>query len=129
MNNNYLVEQEIIFFHKFITQWFRGETQNREVLLDELLKGFHPHFRMKGASGNEMSYIDFTNWLPTAFGLFPDKEITLSGIQIFSTPNHGVAEYIETQRANGQTTHRKSSAIFVIENNTPQWYHLLEEWI
>lgn len=129
MNNRDLVEQEVIDFHKRIEAWFRGNETDKAFALSEILESFHPQFTMSGASGNTLDFKSFAEWLPTAYGSFPDKKVELFDMQIAITEKHGLVEYVESQEANGEATKRKSSAVFIITENGAQWFHLLEKWI
>lgn len=130
MDTTELVQKEILDFHENIENWFKKNTINKEALLSGLLQNFHPDFKMKGSRGNELNYEDFTNWLPSAFGKFSEMEIKISDIKIYVTDKHALAEYIETQNADGEVNARKASAVFLLESyDRIKWYHLLEESI
>lgn len=125
-----LVQKEILDFHENIENWFKGNTTNKEASLSSLLQNFHPDFKMKGSRGNELDYEGFANWLPSAFGRFSEIEIKVSDIKIQLSDKHALAEYVETQNADGEMNTRKASAVFLLESDHEiRWYHLLEEWI
>ncbi|SHK35411.1 hypothetical protein [Chryseobacterium polytrichastri] len=130
MNTQELVEKEIFDFHENIENWFTKNTTDKEALLSSLLQNFHPDFKMKGSRGNELDYEGFASWLPSAFGRFSTMEIKVSDIKIQLSDKHALAEYVETQNADGEMNTRKASAVFFIESDHKiRWYHLLEEWI
>lgn len=130
MDKKELVEKEILSFHEKIENWFKGNTNDKETLQSTMLDRFHPHFRMKGSRGNELDYEGFENWLPTAFKRFSQIEIKVSQIKIHLSDLHALAEYIETQNADGEINTRKASAVFLLNpDDSVSWYHLLEEWI
>lgn len=130
MNKQELVEKEILDFHENIENWFTKNTTDKEGLLSSLLQNFHPDFKMKGSRGNELDYEGFVIWLPSAFGRFSEMEIKVSDIKIQFSDKHALAEYVETQNADGEINTRKASAVFLLESDHEiRWYHLLEEWI
>ncbi|ASK29635.1 hypothetical protein CEY12_05735 [Chryseobacterium sp. T16E-39] len=130
MDKKEIVQKEILDFHQKIEDWFKGNTNDKESLLSDMLDNFHPHFYMKGSRGNELDYEGFSNWLPTAFKRFSQIKIEVSEIKIHLTDMHALAEYIETQNADGEINTRKASAVFVLNpDGRVSWYHLLEEWI
>lgn len=125
-----LVIREIVDFHANIALWFRGQTEAKDKLFGSLLANFHPNFLMEGPNGNRMTLSEFEAWLPSAFGKFPDREILVTAITVNLTERHALADYVETQKTDGKTTIRKSSAVFVLQaDNAVAWYHLLEDWI
>lgn len=130
MDKKELVHKEILNFHEKIENWFKGNTTDKDTLLSDMLQNFHPYFRMKGSRGNELDCHGLANWLPEAFGRFSEMEIKISEIEIHFSEQHALAEYIETQKADGEVNTRKASAVFLLnQNGSVSWYHLLEEWI
>lgn len=130
MDTKDLVKKEILDFHENIENWFKGNSDNRTILLNKLLKNFHPHFRMTGSRGNELNYKMLANWLPTVFGKFSEMEISVSAVKIQFSDKHALAEYVEKQNADGEITTRKASAVFLLNpDGRICWYHLLEEWV
>ena len=130
MDKKELIEKEILGFHEKIENWFTGNTNDKETLQSDMLRNFHPHFQMRGSRGNEFNYEAFANWLPGAFGRFSKIEIKVSEIKIQLSDQHALAEYVETQNADGEINIRKASAVFLLNlDGTVSWYHLLEEWI
>lgn len=130
MDKKHLVQKEILDFHEKIEDWFTGNTTDKEVLLSDMLRNFHPHFRMKGSKGNELDYDGLASWLPEAFERFSKMEIKVSNIKIQFTDQHALSEYIETQNADGEINTRKASAVFLLDpDKGVRWYHLVEEWL
>lgn len=130
MDKKDLVIKEIIDFHQNIENWFRGETEDKEALYAALMQNFHADFKMQGGSGNALDRATLSAWLPTVFAQFPNKEVAVSEINIFLTNRHALAEYLETQKLGDEITVRKSSAVFLLnDNSTVCWYHLLEQWL
>ncbi|MBK1897018.1 hypothetical protein [Chryseobacterium paridis] len=128
MTKKELVQKEILDFHQNIENWFKGKTNDKEVLQDVMLQNFHPYFRMKGMAGNEVDYEGLSGWLLKAFGRFPKMKIEISEIKIQLSHQHALAEYIETQNTGEEVNIRKSSAIFLLNSiDSVSWYHLLEQ--
>lgn len=122
------VFREILDFHVHIKDWFQGNTADKDSLFADLVSNFHPQFAMEGPSGRTMELAAFKAWLPTAFGMFLDREIYITELQAHLTDRHALASYVETQTTNGETTVRKSSAVFILHEDSVAWYHLLEDW-
>ncbi|MCP1996479.1 hypothetical protein [Flavobacterium sp. HSC-61S13] len=130
MTKKELVEKEIFDFHQNIKNWFRGNLSDKTIALKNLIDPFDSDFKLRNGDDKTMDFQQFIEWLPTAYGRSPDQDILVSDIMIYLSDNHALATYIETQSSNGQTTVRKSSAIFLLgKNKRISWYHLMETWI
>ncbi|PIF45440.1 hypothetical protein CLU96_2445 [Chryseobacterium sp. 52] len=128
MNNTEKIIKEIKEFHKDIESWFRGE-KDQESLYKKLLSGFNPDFKMINGNNDTITLAAFSEWLPGAYGQFPERKITLENIEVYSTDDHGLASYIEIQTTGSKVTHRRSSAVFIIREDKAFWLHLIESWI
>ncbi|WP_223609447.1 hypothetical protein [Chryseobacterium sp. OSA05B] len=128
MNNTEKVIQEIKEFHNDIEAWFRGKG-DQESLYKKLLAGFNADFKMVNGNSDTITFTDFSEWLPGAYGQFQDRNIVLENIEVHTTENHGLAFYIEIQTTGNTVTRRKSSAVFMIGEERAFWLHLIEKWI
>lgn len=128
MNNTEKIIREIKEFHIDIEAWFHGK-EDRESLYQKLLSGFHADFKMITGNNDTITLAAFSEWLPGAYGQFPDRSIILEDIEVYATENHGLASYIEIQTTGSTVTRRKSSAVFVIRDDKAFWLHLIEKWI
>ncbi|WP_431609475.1 hypothetical protein [Chryseobacterium sp. 'Rf worker isolate 10'] len=129
MNNTEKIIGEIEEFHRNIEKWFQGETENQESLYRQLLSGFSPDFKMINGNGDTVTLSMLGEWLPTVFGKFPERSIQVENIEANHSEHHGLATYIETQVTGDVTTKRKSSAIFLLNEEKALWLHLIENWI
>ena len=129
MNNTEKVMKEIIDFHQNIEKWFNGVSENQEGLYKTLLSGFSPEFRMINGNGDLVTLKMLSEWLPTVFGKFPDRKIQVENIEVTHSDHHGLATYTETQITGTDTNKRKSSAVFMLNNEKALWLHLIENWV
>lgn len=129
MNNTEKIIWEIEEFHRNIEKWFQGKTENQESLYKELLSGFSPDFRMMNGNGDVVTFSMLGNWLSTVFGKFPERSIQVENIEVNYSEHHGLATYTETQVTGEITTKRKSSAVFLLNEEKALWLHLIESWI
>jgi hypothetical protein len=129
MSNTEKIIQEIEGFHENIEKWFQGKTENQEDLYQELLSGFSPEFKMINGNGDIVTLSMLSEWLPGVFGKFPERSIHVENIAVNHTDHHGLAAYIETQITGETTTRRKSSAVFLMNEEKALWLHLIENWI
>ncbi|UKB77679.1 hypothetical protein [Chryseobacterium sp. MEBOG07] len=129
MSNTEKIIQEIEGFHENIEKWFQGKTENQEDLYQELLSGFSPEFKMINGNGDIVTLSMLSEWLPGVFGKFPERSIQVENIKVNDTDHHGLAAYIETQITGETTTQRKSSAVFLLNEEKAVWLHLIENWI
>ncbi|KAB1232247.1 hypothetical protein [Chryseobacterium viscerum] len=129
MSNTEKIIQEIESFHQNIEKWFQGKTENQEDLYQELLSGFSPEFKMINGNGDTVTLSMLSEWLPSVFGKFPERSIQVENIAVNHTDHHGLATYTETQVTGETTTQRKSSAVFLLNEEKALWLHLIENWI
>jgi hypothetical protein len=129
MSNTEKIIQEIEGFHQNIEKWFQGKTENQEDLYQQLLSGFSPEFKMINGNGDIVTLSMLSEWLPSVFGKFPERSIQVENIAVNHTDHHGLATYIETQITGETTTQRKSSAVFLMNEEKALWLHLIENWI
>ncbi|MBV8326609.1 hypothetical protein [Chryseobacterium sp.] len=129
MNNTGKIEKEIKDFHENIERWFQGKAENQENLYSRLLSGFSPDFKMLNGNGDIVTLSMLAEWLPSAYGKFPDRKINLDNIEILHSENHGLATYTEIQITEATSTKRKSSALFLLDEEKALWFHLIEKWI
>lgn len=129
MSNTEKIIQEIEGFHQNIEKWFQGNSENQEDLYQELLSGFSPEFKMINGNGDTVTLSMLSEWLPSVFGKFPERSIQVENIAVNHTDHHGLATYIETQITGETTTQRKSSAVFLMNEEKALWLHLIENWI
>ncbi|MDR2234958.1 MAG: hypothetical protein LBE92_02435 [Chryseobacterium sp.] len=129
MNAKEKITREIIDFHHDIEQWFHGNTTDREALFQKLLSGFTPEFRMINGNGDPVSLSALSEWLPGVFGKFPNRSITVENIDVQASDSHGLATYIEIQITGDISTKRRSSAVFLVNDDQALWLHLIEKWM
>ncbi|AZA76368.1 hypothetical protein EG347_01910 [Chryseobacterium sp. G0186] len=129
MNNTEKIIREITVFHENIEKWFQGKAENQEILYKELLSGFSPDFTMINGDGNSVTLSLFSEWLPTTFGKFPERIVQVENIEVHHSDHHGLATYTEIQTTGGITNKRKSSAVFLFNEEKSLWFHLIENWI
>lgn len=129
MNNTEKIIKEVTEFHKNIEKWFQGKAEDQERLYNNLLSGFSPDFKMINGDGNPVTLSIFSEWLPTAFGKFPERSVQVEDIEIHHSDHHGMATYTEIQTTEGVTNKRKSSAVFLLNEEKALWFHLIENWI
>lgn len=128
MNNTEKIIREIKEFHIDIEAWFRGK-EDQESLYQKLMSGFYADFKMITGNNDTITLAAFSEWLPGAYGQFPDRRIVLEDIEVYATENHGLASYIEIQTTGSTVTRRKSSAVFVVDEERAFWLQLIEKWI
>lgn len=129
MNNKEKIGKELKDFCENIEKWFQGNEQDQDVLYRKIISGFSPDFKMINGDGNTATLSLFSEWLPTVFGKFPDRSVQIEDIEITCTEHHGLATYIETQTTEGIVNRRKSSAVFLFNEEKTLWLHLIENWI
>lgn len=129
MNNTEKIILEIEEFHRNIEKWFQGNAENQENLYKELLSGFSPDFRMINGNGDTVILSMLGDWLPTVFGQFPERSIQVENIEVNHSDYHGLATYTETQVTGETTNKRRSSAVFLLNEEKALWLHLIENWI
>ncbi|KMQ62958.1 hypothetical protein ACM46_13450 [Chryseobacterium angstadtii] len=128
MNHTEKIIREIKEFHTDIEAWFHGE-QDQENLYKKLLSGFDTDFKMTSGDGNTLSLDVLSEWLTGVYGQFPDRSIIIENIAVQTTDVHGLASYIEIQTTGSTVTRRKSSAVFLLNDERALWLHLIEKWI
>ncbi|WP_260136754.1 hypothetical protein [Elizabethkingia anophelis] len=85
--------------------------------------------RMINGDGDAVSFHMFSDWLPTVYGKFPSRNVALENVDIQYSDKHGLATYTEIQITGDAINKRKSSAVFLLEEDKALWLHLIEEWI
>ncbi|HCN50268.1 MAG TPA: hypothetical protein DIT10_14475 [Chryseobacterium sp.] len=129
MNNTEKITKEITEFHETIEQWFRGNSENQEALYQKLLSGFSTEFKMINGNGDTVTLNMFSEWLPTVFGKFPERSVQVQDIEVSHSDHHGLATYTEIQVTGDSANKRKSSAVFLLNEEKALWLHLIERWI
>ncbi len=129
MNNTEKITKEITEFHETIEQWFRGNSENQDVLYQNLLSGFSTEFKMINGNGDTVTLNMFSEWLPTVFGKFPERSVQVQDIEVSHSDHHGLATYTEIQVTGDSANKRKSSAVFLLNEEKALWLHLIERWI
>lgn len=129
MSNKEKITKELQSFCENIEKWFQGNDQDQDALFRRILSGFSPDFKMINGDGNPATLPMFSEWLPTVFGKFPDRNVQIENIEIHSSEHHGLATYTEIQITEGIANRRKSSAVFLITEEKTLWFHLVENWI
>ena len=129
MDNIGKIEKEIKDFHENIERWFQGKTEDQENLYTKLLSGFSPDFKMLNGNGDTVTLSALAEWLPSVYGKFTDRKITLENVGILHSDSHGLATYTEIQVTGQTLTKRKSSAVFLLDDEKALWLHLIEKWI
>lgn len=129
MNNTEKVIKELQEFCGNIEKWFRGEEQDQEVLYQMILSGFSPDFKMTNGDGNTATLFMFSDWLPTVYGQFPERRVLIENIEIYHSDHHALATYTEIQATGDSVNTRKSSAVFLLNEDRALWLHLIENWI
>ncbi|UKB85947.1 hypothetical protein LF887_10065 [Chryseobacterium sp. MEBOG06] len=129
MNNTEKIIKEIKEFHKNIEKWFQGKSENQDGLYTKLISGFSPDFRMINGNGDTVTLPILSEWLPTVFGKFQDRSVQVENIEINTSEYHGLAAYTEIQITDGIINKRKSSAVFLLDEERALWFHLIEKWI
>ncbi|HFK5554292.1 TPA: hypothetical protein ACGZ9Q_002353 [Elizabethkingia anophelis] len=128
MDNKEKIVAELSGFCENIEKWFRGE-DNQETLYHKILSGFSPEFRMINGDSDAVSFHMFSDWLPTVYGEFQSRSVALENVDIQYSDKHGLATYTEIQITGDAINKRKSSAVFLLEEDKALWLHLIEEWI
>ena len=129
MNNTEKITKEITEFHETIEKWFRGNSENQDVLYQKLLSGFSTEFKMINGNGDTVTLNMFSEWFPTVFGKFPERSVQVQDIEIYYSDHHGLATYTEIQVTGDSVNKRKSSAVFLLNEEKVLWFHLIEHWI
>lgn len=129
MNNLELGKQQVIDFHVNIQTWFNGTATDKEGVYKAIVSTFDPSFIMTNGDGKSMGYDTFTQWLTTAYGIFPTRQIEVKNIAGYATFGHIIVEYIEIQQTDEVRTERQSSAVFTLKEGKAMWYHLVERWV
>lgn len=129
MNNKEKISKELKDFCENIEKWFQGNERDQNALFIKILSGFSPDFKMINGDGNTATLSMFSEWLPTVFGKFPDRSVQIENIEIHSSEHHGLATYTEIQVTDGKANRRKSSAVFIFNEENALWFHLIETWI
>jgi hypothetical protein len=128
-NNLELGKQQVVDFHVNIQTWFNGTAENKEELYQAIVSTFNPSFVMTNGDGKSMGYEAFVQWLATAYGIFPSRQIEVKDIEGYATFSHVIVNYIEIQQTDQLRTERESSAVFTIGEGQAMWYHLIERWV
>ncbi|MCQ9639434.1 hypothetical protein MP478_08520 [Chryseobacterium sp. WG14] len=123
------ISKDIQGFHDDIEKWFQGKSEDQEVLYRQLLSGFSPDFKMINGNNDLVTLAMLSDWLPTVYGKFQDRHVTVENIEIQHSESHGLATYTEIQVTGETPTKRKSSAVFLIGEEKALWLHLVEKWI
>ncbi|MBP2617622.1 hypothetical protein [Chryseobacterium jejuense] len=129
MNNKEKINTELQDFCENIEKWFQGNEQDQHALFRKIISGFSPDFKMINGDGNTAALSMFSEWLPTVFGKFPDRSVQIENIEIHCSEHHGIATYTEIQTTEGIANRRKSSAVFLFNEDKALWFHLIENWI
>ncbi|OCA73641.1 hypothetical protein [Chryseobacterium arthrosphaerae] len=129
MSNKEKIIEEITEFHKNIEKWFRGDSENQTALYQNLVSGFSKDFKMINGNSDIVTLDMLSEWLPTVFGKFPGRSIQVENIEISYSDHHGLATYTEIQVTGDATNKRKSSAVFLLDEEKASWLHLIEDRI
>ncbi|MCJ7935893.1 MAG: hypothetical protein MUW56_20265 [Chryseobacterium sp.] len=128
MNNTEKITKEIQGFHEDIEKWFQGKAEHQESLYKKLLSGFSPDFKMINGNHDTVTLSMLADWLPSVYGQFTDRHISLENIKIHHSESHGIATYTEIQIIGETSTKRESSAVFILDGQKALWLHLIEKW-
>lgn len=128
-DNLNLAIQEVIDFHQNIALWFKGATTNKEELHHLIISKFSTSFSMTNGDNKTINFDEFSEWLPNSYVSSPSISVNVEDIKGYSTDHHVLIEYIEIQQSDTKNTIRKSSAVFLIENNQAKWLNLKETWL
>nr|WP_315027915.1 hypothetical protein [uncultured Chryseobacterium sp.] len=128
MNNKEIIIKEITEFHQDIEKWFHG-IGDKNILYKKLLSGFSPDFKMINGDGKTVNLPQFSDWLPTVFGAFPERRVYVENIEVSHSVCHGLATYTEIQITGNTSNKRQSSGVFILNEKKALWLHLVEKWI
>jgi len=127
--NLILAQQEVENFVQHIETWFNGTATDKTALYQCISTAFDPAFTMQTGDGNTIDYATFLPWLTAVYGQFPTRKVQLEDLAGYATQHHAVIQFIEIQQTDEMITKRKSSAVFILQDNKALWYHLVEQWI
>ncbi|MGY0039265.1 hypothetical protein [Pedobacter sp. NJ-S-72] len=129
MNITHTAQQQVHDFNTAITAWFKGETTIENI--NEILGRLHKDFIMVAPDGSVKNYDDLAAWLPTVFGAKPGFYATADQFIVsYTADNMAIIVYHETQKTPSVTNNRRSSALFIAdEEGKITWRHLQETWI
>jgi hypothetical protein len=69
---------------------------------------------MINGNGDTVTLNMFSEWLPTVFGKFPERSVQVQDIEVSHSDHHGLATYTEIQITGESANKRKSSAVFLL---------------
>jgi hypothetical protein len=124
--------REVVALHAFFEAWLRAGSALTD--LSECEGALGPDFRMIGPNGAAEERAAVLSWIKVARGSRPaDFAISvLDPLTVWANENAVLLEYTEQQYRDGETTRRRSTALFLASPSAPrgvEWRHLQETWI
>lgn len=125
--------REIHDFHRFLEGWLRADIPFDEGRLKLRLTAFHPNFLYITPTGRRRGLADLREWFHGSNGGESSLRIEIAFVEIRHCDEAAVlALYEERQCSERETTRRLSSALFRVNDSTPNglaWFHLHEVWL
>lgn len=117
---------EVLQAHIAIEQWLSGTAPVSQ--LDHLMGRFSPHYSMITLPGQCLDYQGLYRLFQQAHGKRPGLQIRIDELQqITCGPDTAVVSYREWQAdAVGNSSQRRSTAVFEHDNGALRWLHLHE---
>jgi hypothetical protein len=122
----------VVELHDFFVAWLRGEAPARDFARAQSAIG--KDFRMISPDGKIEESAAVVAWIKGAHGSRP-APFTIAVLDprtIWAGNEAVLLEYTEQQYRDGQTTRRRSTALFLASPTAPngvEWRHLQETWM
>jgi hypothetical protein len=127
-----LAWQEVVELHDFFVAWMHGDESATDFSRAEASIG--KEFRMISPDGKMDDRAAVLEWIKGARGSRPSPFtiVALDPRTIWAREDAVLLEYTEQQYRDGQTTRRRSTALFLADPAAPRgvvWRHLQETWM
>lgn len=124
--------REVVELHDFFVAWLRGDAPAGDFSRGEAAIG--KDFRMISPDGKIEESAAVLAWIKGAHGSRPSPfSIAVLDLRtIWAGERAVLLEYTEQQYRDGQTTRRRSTALFLANATAPngvEWRHLQETWM
>ncbi len=124
---------EIHELHQFFQDWFSGSLAADDSSFDRFANALAEDFSIVSPEGTRRDRAELLPGLRSAHGTDPGTRIWIENAQLrWQRGAVALATYEEWQERGGQTTARRSSAVFEPAAEAPggvRWIHVHEVWL
>jgi hypothetical protein len=119
------VKQEIVDWHQFLHQYFRGEIEATEF--SRMERVLTPEFDYVTVWGEVANREEFLGGVPAGYGALPDIEVYVEDVEVREVaPAVYLASFVQVETFPDVPHKRKTSAVLRMEDGIARWilFHL-----